>query len=114
MTARFCLYAIILEKENYRVVTKIICDNIIEDIAVEKPDLILMDLWIPQIGGENAISLMKHDLSTENIPVILFSTNDEIEEISKRSNADGYLKKPFGIEDLVSGVKQYIANAMFI
>src|SRR5258705_5492694 len=69
---------VILEKENYRVATRIICDNIIEDIAAEHPDLVLMDLWIPEMGGENAISLMKHDPQTRDIPVILFSANDEI------------------------------------
>ena len=95
----------ILEKGNYRVVTKALCDNIIEDLSAEKPDLVLMDLWIPEMGGEKAISLMKHDPDTQNIPVILFSANDEIEEISKRSNADNYFKKPFGIADLAAVVK---------
>ncbi len=96
---------IILETQNYRVETRTLCDNIIEDIRQVKPDLILMDLWIPEIGGEKAIGLMKNDLATKQIPIILFSANGEIEQISIRANANGYLKKPFAVSDLVSIVR---------
>ena len=56
-----------------------------------------MDLWIPKIGGENAISLMRDDTSTSHIPIILFSANEDIEKISTKVKANGYLKKPFDI-----------------
>ena len=92
---------IILEKKNYRVESKSCCDKIIETISLVKPDLILMDLRIPQIGGENAISLMKNNKGTDHIPVVIFSANAEIEEIYKRANANGFLKKPFEIADLL-------------
>ncbi|HEY5391170.1 MAG TPA: response regulator, partial [Hanamia sp.] len=89
----------ILDYSDYRVETLANCENIIEDIRKLKPDIILMDLWIPKIGGEKAISLMQENETTRNVPVIIFSANDEIELISKRINATGYLKKPFDIQD---------------
>ena len=61
---------IILEKQNYMAEIRICCDNIIEDISPVKSDMILMDLWIPEIGGENAINLMKNNKSIQHIPVI--------------------------------------------
>ncbi len=73
---------IVLEKLNFRVETRTVCDNIIEDIHYVKPDMILMDLWIPEMGGEKAIVLMKNNKSTQHIPIIVFSVNAEIEEIS--------------------------------
>lgn len=88
----------ILDYRDYRVETLANCENIIEDINTLNPDIILMDLWIPKIGGEKAISLMQENPATKNIPVIIFSANDEIEIISKRINAAGYLKKPFDIQ----------------
>jgi CheY-like chemotaxis protein len=91
----------ILERGNYRVETRRSCENIIEDISRVKPDIILMDLWIPEIGGENAINLMKNNKGTQHIPVVLFSANVEIEEICKRANANAFLKKPFEIADLL-------------
>ncbi|MEO7394674.1 MAG: response regulator [Chitinophagaceae bacterium] len=99
---------IILEKEGYRVETRIICDNILDDIIHVKPDLILMDLWIPEIGGEKATKLMKENKATQHIPIVLFSANAETEEIYRRTNASGFLKKPFDLEDLLNIVKNNI------
>jgi DNA-binding NtrC family response regulator len=102
---------IILEKYNYRVETRAFCDNIIEDISDVKPDLILMDLWIPTIGGERAITLMKNNSTTRHISIILFSANVEIEIIAKRASANGSLKKPFDILALVEIVENTISEA---
>jgi DNA-binding NtrC family response regulator len=99
---------VILEQQNYHVETRTRCDNIIEDISDAKPDMILMDLWIPEIGGENAINLMKNNKATQHIPVILFSANAEIGKICDRSNANGFLKKPFEIAALLHIIESNI------
>lgn len=98
----------ILEMHNYRVETIANCENIIADIDLIKPDIILMDLWIPKIGGENAISLMLDNPRTRHVPVILFSANDEIEKISERIKANGYLKKPFDITTFIQTIEHQI------
>ena len=99
---------IILEQKDYYVRTRERCNNIIEDISLERPDIILMDIWIPEMGGEQALKFIKNNENTRQIPVILFSALDNIEEISVRSNANGYLKKPFSIEDLIEIVEKNI------
>lgn len=91
------LCRMLLEKENYRVETLTKCDNALNDISKFKPDLILMDLWIPEMGGELAVNLLKGNAETKEIPILLFSANDEIQEISDRLKADGYISKPFDI-----------------
>jgi len=99
---------IILEQDKYRVETRTHCENIIEDIKQAKPDIILMDLWIPEIGGEQAIHLMKNNKETQHIPAVLFSANAEIEEICRRSNANGFLKKPFDVSALKKIIEKNI------
>lgn len=101
---------IILEKNNYRVETRLLCDNIIADISDVKPDIILMDLWIPKIGGESAITLMKNNSTTSHIPIILFSADIEIEIIGKRTNANGFLKKPFNVNSMLEMVENTITE----
>ncbi|MEO6893385.1 MAG: response regulator [Ginsengibacter sp.] len=101
------LCKIIFKKANYRVETRIICDNIIEDIKKVEPDIVLMDLWIPKMGGEEAIKLMRRNADYQNVPVLLFSANDEIEKISKRSGATSYVRKPFDIFDLKNEVDKW-------
>lgn len=99
---------VILKTKNYRVETLAFCENIIDDIKSFKPDVILMDLWIPRIGGENAILLMKENASIGHIPVILFSANDDIEKISSKVKASGYLKKPFDISKFMQTIEQHL------
>lgn len=99
---------IILEQNNYLVETRLVCDDIIKDIKDIGPDIILMDLWIPIMGGEKAVHLMKNNSDTAHTPVILFSANTEIDMVVKRSNANGFLKKPFDIQTLLAIVENTI------
>jgi CheY-like chemotaxis protein len=98
----------ILLKSQYRVATLSRCENVIADIEMLKPNLILMDLWIPVIGGEKAISMIKENPATKHIPVLLFSANAGIKEVCKKLNANGYIEKPFDIITLQQTIEQHI------
>ena len=104
---------VILERQNFHVEIRAYCDNIIEDTITTEPVLILMDLWIPAIGGENAIILLKNNVATQHIPVILFSAIAEIANISKRVNANGFLRKPFEITALLQIIEGNIVAPGF-
>jgi CheY-like chemotaxis protein len=98
----------ILKKNQYQIATRSRCEDIINDVHSIKPNLILMDLWIPEIGGEKAISLLKENPDTRHIPVLLFSANAEIKELCKKLNADGYIEKPFDINVFNETIKKII------
>ena len=102
------LCRMILQKQNYRVETRATCDNIIDDIKSLKPDVILMDLWIPQMGGEKATEQIRGNPVSKDIPVLLFSANDEIRKISKTSKANGYIQKPFDIHDFKREIEKWM------
>lgn len=105
------LSEIILLKEGYEVASKSTCETIVADVQNTMPDLILMDLWIPDIGGQEAIRLVKQETALKDIPVVIFSANDELESICKNVNANGFLKKPFDILHLKNIVSQHISSA---
>lgn len=90
--------------KNYHIKTAPEINNARYLIREKQPDLVLMDLWIPKIGGEAALSELKNDPDTASIPVILFSANEKIQTIATHLNADGYIKKPFSVQYL----KNYI------
>jgi len=96
---------IILERRHHQVATRLFCDQILEDISEVNPEVILMDLWIPSIGGEQAVMLIKNNEKTAQIRVILFSANTEVDIIAKKINADGVLRKPFEIQALLDIVE---------
>src|ERR1700730_17200647 len=103
---------IILSQHNYRVETMTLNTDIIDDIGRLKPDVILMDLWIPELGGEMAVDLVKNNKAAQHIPIILFSANTEIDEISKRTKADGFVKKPFEITTMLDVLKAKISEGI--
>jgi two-component system cell cycle response regulator DivK len=102
--------AIILEQKGYRVVTYTDCNDIFDKIDEAKPDLILMDLWIPDMGGANVTMLLKSSDKTRNIPVVIFSANNDIAKVAEEVGADGFLKKPFDIKTLEQVIDSNIAS----
>lgn len=102
------LCGLILQKQNYKVETRVTCDNIIADIKFINPDIILMDLWIPKTGGEEAIRQIRQDVSIKDIPILIFSANDDIEKISKSSAANGYVRKPFDVHSFKKTIEKWI------
>ena len=97
----------VLTKYNFVVETLSKCENILTDIETFNPDLILMDLWIPQIGGEKAIEIIKQNKSIKHPPVLIFSANADIKEITKKVNADGYIEKPFRIPTFIETIQKH-------
>lgn len=97
----------ILEKKGYHVETLANSDKLFFRINKCRPGLILMDIKMPEIGGELAAHLLKNHEETKDIPILMFSAHDEIDDITKKSGADGYISKPFNIEDLEKTVAAY-------
>lgn len=92
--------SLILEAKNFEVVTKDKCTEILSDILEHNPDVILMDNWIPDIGGVKATRLVKGSDSHRHIPVIFFSANNNVNELAVEAGADYFLQKPFDITEL--------------
>ena len=98
----------ILEYRNFKVVISADCENIIEKAIRHKPDLILMDVWIPECGGDKATIELKSHPDTSHIPVLLFSAVNDLETIVRSCGADGYIRKPFELEELIEIVEQQL------
>ena len=68
--------------------------------VAESPDVILMDNWIPDIGGIKATRLIKESDRFQQIPVIFFSANNDVTEMAANAGAEFSLQKPFDISEL--------------
>jgi len=101
--------SIVLKSKNYIVNGLNKCDDIIQEVKAFSPNVILMDNWIPDIGGVKATQQLKNDLELKSIPIIFFSANDRVEELASEAGADFYLQKPFEIEELEATVSKAIA-----
>jgi DNA-binding NtrC family response regulator len=98
----------ILRKYDYNVETLSRCDDVVSDISKHSPSFILMDLWIPEMGGEKAVKLIKENDTMKHIPVFLFSANTDIQDICKKVNANGYIEKPFDLKAFVNIIQSHV------
>ena len=93
-----CTY--ILEERGWEVHAFADCTQILQKIASVNPQVILMDNWIPDIGGIKATQLLKANPAYQHIKVVYFSANNDIRGLAAQAGADTYLAKPFDIDDL--------------
>lgn len=98
---------LILEMKGYTVTTRESVVNVIELVNSTHPDIILVDLMIPEIGGKAMIRSLKENPETAQIPALVFSANADIESIAESIGADGFLKKPFDIDKLEKTIEGY-------
>lgn len=103
-----CTY--ILEEQGWEVHTSQHCNNIDTAVRSIKPDVILMDNWIPDTGGVIATQILKSQTDLKDIPVIYFSANNDIQTLAKQAGADTYLEKPFDLNELESVISK-MANS---
>jgi DNA-binding response OmpR family regulator len=103
--------SLILEARNFEVIVKNRCSTILDDIHFHQPDLILMDNWIPDIGGVKATHLIKSNAAFAHIPVIFFSANNNVGALAAEAGAEYSLQKPFNITDLEDLVISAVGKA---
>lgn len=97
----------LLTEKGWDVHTRTTCNNIVEIISEKKPNVILMDNWIPDTGGIKATQLLKSHPEFGQVPVIYFSANNDVEALSQKAGADAYIAKPFDLDELERIVNQF-------
>lgn len=100
--------SIIFEEGGYDVEISETSHDIIQKVSAFQPDVILMDNWIPNIGGVEATKLLKSHEEYKNIPVIYVTANNDIVALAKSAQADDFVAKPFNLEDLEEKVAKHI------
>ena len=75
-------------------------------IRAQKPDIILLDLMLPNIDGVEVLKYVKSNLVMHNIPLIVVSglSNEEEKVLCLDLGADDYMSKPYGLHELVSRI----------
>lgn len=93
-----------LKKEGYEVITASDGESGLELALSEKPDLILLDIMMPNMDGYEVCRKVRKD---SNVPIIMLTARaDEVDKVlGLEMGADDYVTKPFGNRELVARVK---------
>jgi CheY-like chemotaxis protein len=109
------IIAELLADERYGVTASDYVPEIFTQIAVLKPDLIIIDLTFTEKAGWALLERLELESLTQNIPVIVTSTNPQLLERAlankERYGFDNYLVKPFDLDVLLAAIEELIGTA---
>ena len=75
----------------------------LDAIARQRPDIVLLDVELPEVGGFEVCRRLRADPATADLKIIMLTAaaQDEDRERALAAGADGYITKPFGLRALI-------------
>lgn len=100
----------VLSRAKYKIVTASGGIEALEKVAAVNPDLILLDIMMPDLDGYEVLKRLKADPAHDDIPVIFLTALHNPEDIVKgfKYGASDYISKPFNHEELITRVTHHI------
>ncbi len=99
---------IILEDHGYIVSALSKGEKVDELVKSFNPDLILLDIWLSGIDGQDIAKRLKSNDSTKHIPIVMVSAVSKSDKIAEKAGVEDFLAKPFDMHDLIRVVAQHI------
>lgn len=104
---------ILLESDNYKVVEAYTGDGAIRKARSEAPDLILLDLMLPDMTGYEICNNLREDPMTSSIPIIMLTGLGETGRIAGLElGAVDYITKPFNLNELKKRIRNVLRNTI--
>jgi twitching motility two-component system response regulator PilG len=84
----------------------------LEAVAEDKPDLVLLDIMLPEIDGFEVCRQLKSDPATRHIPVIMLTAKKSREDMvrGEKVGADWYITKPFKSAMVIETIQRFLAK----
>jgi DNA-binding response OmpR family regulator len=107
------LFSEMMRINGFRVIKMFSSAPAIPIISQEKPDVILLDVMMPDISGLEVLRYIRREPDLASIPVIILSAKSMPGDIKTglEAGASMYLTKPVGFQDLKNAVEQVLHNA---
>ena len=104
------LFSDLLQAYGYETLQDADGSDVLELARKDRPDLILMDIKLPDISGLELTKSLKADQDLQNIPVVAVTAYamSSDEERMKDSGCDGYIAKPISISSFVAMVEEFL------
>jgi DNA-binding response OmpR family regulator len=100
-----------LTDEGYAVDTAASGEEALQSVMERRPDLIMLDVNLPGVDGWEVLSRLRA-AAGEQTPVVVMTGGYRAQEQALASGAQGYLGKPFDLDDLISSVAAHAGLPM--
>lgn len=102
----------LLTKEGCTVYTAVDGFDALSKIADHNPDLIFVDIMMPRLDGYETCSLIKHNNTFKNTPVIMLSSKDGLFDRARGRivGSEQYLTKPFTKDELLGAITNQVTS----
>ena len=82
----------------------------LDSVKASRPDLILLDIMMPELNGIETCRLLKNDSATQGIPVIMVTTKGEANMVEQayQAGCDDFVTKPINKTELLNKVSTYL------
>jgi len=103
----------ILEGKGYTVASAYSGPELLNLLDEQKPDLIVLDIMMPQMDGLEVLTRLKGTPETSSIPVILLTAKVQYEDVlgGYKLGADYYITKPFTSTQLINGINLLLGES---
>jgi len=99
-----------LAEQRYDVVAASDGDEGLKVLQEEKPDLIILDVMMPNMNGHEFVTELKRLDGFARIPVIMLTSNETMEDMFKLEGARAYFVKPVKLPELVAKIREYLGD----
>lgn len=100
----------LLEIEGFEVLPQINSIHIINEILTQSPDLLLLDLWMPILPGDEILKIIRGNPQIKKLPVLVISASGDGNKIAMEAGADRFLAKPFDLDEIIAEVNNLLSN----
>lgn len=106
------LESILLTSKGYEVIGVPNGKAALDAIDEQKPDLVLLDIMLPEIDGFEVCRRIKNNQQTRDIPVIMLTAKKSREDMTRGENvgADWYITKPFKSAMVIETIQRFLAK----
>ena len=101
----------LLEAHGYRVIEAANGREAVERALEERPDLVLMDIMMPEMDGFEATRVLRSQDRTRRTPIIAVTAMDGAQRLSMQAGADDFIAKPIDTRGLMAKIRNWLKGA---
>ena len=102
----------VLEREGFEVSAAADGESALERLRAERPDVLVLDVMLPKLGGLEVLKLVRADAALRTLPVVVLTARGRPHDrrMAEEIGVEAFMTKPFANQDVVDAVRRLAAT----